>query len=279
MRLGIGWHFYKEGAKKFYGDSFTSTYFLLAAKGPFAEFFKSQVPDRFGRERLSTEKTKEFWASYKDQVASRLGFDDKQMQRANELLERYGERLANYRADYSSEMSEYFLELERYQKASTEATRQIPFQRDRLAAKETELRGKMTPWVNDVKTLGENFRADLMEIASDAQRSRGVPPIPDRAKPAADDVVKYVVLGSGILLILGLFTRVASLAAIGFLLSVMATQPPWVAGADTTYFYYQMVEVLALGVLFVFAAGRFAGLDYVIYGLYARSTASKNSNA
>jgi hypothetical protein len=50
----------------------------------------------------------------------------------------------------------------------------------------------------------------------------------------------------------------------------MASQPPWVEGAATQFFYYQMVEILALFVLFVFAAGRFGGLDYLLHGLYRR---------
>ena len=61
LRLGIGWHFFKEGAKKFQGDSFTSVYFLQTAKGPLAEFYKSMIPDRQGYERLDQGKTEEFW--------------------------------------------------------------------------------------------------------------------------------------------------------------------------------------------------------------------------
>ena len=62
-------------------------------------------------------------------------------------------------------------------------------------------------------------------------------------------------------MILGLFTRLASLVGALFLLSVMATQPPWVAGANTTYFFYQLVEVAALLLLAATSAGRWAGLD------------------
>jgi hypothetical protein len=37
-----------------------------------------------------------------------------------------------------------------------------------------------------------------------------------------------------------------------------------------------LVEVLALFVLFVFAAGRYGGLDYLIYGLYSRCCPPKS---
>jgi len=50
----------------------------------------------------------------------------------------------------------------------------------------------------------------------------------------------------------------------------MATQPPWVEGANTTVFYYQLVEVAALVVLFASAAGRWAGLDFILRALAGR---------
>jgi len=70
------------------------------------------------------------------------------------------------------------------------------------------------------------------------------------------------------LLILGLFTRPAAIAAAGFLLSVILMQPPWVDGAVPTY--YQAVEMFALLVLAVVGAGRYAGLDFFLRCLYYR---------
>lgn len=67
----------------------------------------------------------------------------------------------------------------------------------------------------------------------------------------------------GGLLILGLFTRLASLAGAGFLASVIATQPPWIPG--TTETYYQAVELAALLVIFATCAGRMGGLDYFLH--------------
>jgi uncharacterized membrane protein YphA (DoxX/SURF4 family) len=76
--------------------------------------------------------------------------------------------------------------------------------------------------------------------------------------------VTGLIIGIGVCLVLGLFTRLASLAGILFLGAVMATQPPWVEGANTTVFYYQLVEIAGLVVLFASAAGRWAGLDFFI---------------
>ena len=77
----------------------------------------------------------------------------------------------------------------------------------------------------------------------------------------------------GALLILGLFTRCASLAAAAFLLSVILTQPPWIPGTTPTYLY--AIELAALLVLFATCAGRIAGLDF----FFAASSANKNSKA
>jgi thiosulfate dehydrogenase (quinone) large subunit len=81
----------------------------------------------------------------------------------------------------------------------------------------------------------------------------------------------------GALLILGLFTRVASLAGIAFVLMFYLAAPPWIG-----YFYAiptegsylivnkNLVEVAALAVIFFTGSGRFAGVDRIIAGLIRR---------
>jgi len=81
----------------------------------------------------------------------------------------------------------------------------------------------------------------------------------------------------GVCLILGLFTRLASLAGIGFILLFYLCNPPLVG-----YFYSlptegsylivnkNLVELCALVVILVSGSGRFAGLDRLVHGLLAR---------
>jgi thiosulfate dehydrogenase (quinone) large subunit len=83
----------------------------------------------------------------------------------------------------------------------------------------------------------------------------------------------------GLLLILGLFTRLASLAGIGFILLFYLCNPPFVG-----YFYSiptegsylvvnkNLVEVSALAVILVTGSGRFAGLDRILHLLIGRQT-------
>jgi len=80
----------------------------------------------------------------------------------------------------------------------------------------------------------------------------------------------------GVLLILGLFTRLASLAGIGFVLLFYLCNPPFVG-----YFYSiptegsylivnkNLVEIGALLVILTTGSGQFAGLDRIVRALFA----------
>jgi len=81
----------------------------------------------------------------------------------------------------------------------------------------------------------------------------------------------------GVLLILGLFTRLACLGGIGFIVLFYLANPPFVG-----YFYSiptegsylivnkNLVELCALVVVLVTGSGRFAGLDRILHGLVGR---------
>jgi thiosulfate dehydrogenase [quinone] large subunit len=93
----------------------------------------------------------------------------------------------------------------------------------------------------------------------------------------ADQFTMWGLTIVGLLLILGLFTRLASLGGIGFLLLFYFANPPFVG-----YFYSlpsegsyliinkNLVELCALVVVFLTGSGRFAGLDRIVHGLVAR---------
>ncbi len=83
----------------------------------------------------------------------------------------------------------------------------------------------------------------------------------------------------GVLLMLGLFTRLAAIAGIGFILLFYLCNPPFVG-----YFYSiptegsylivnkNLVELCALAVIFLTRSGLFAGLDRILHGLFFRRT-------
>jgi len=93
----------------------------------------------------------------------------------------------------------------------------------------------------------------------------------------ADLITMWGLTIVGILLILGLFTRLASLGAIGFLVLFYLCNPPFVG-----YFYSipsegsylvvnkNLVELCALVVILLTGSGKFAGLDVFVNRLLGR---------
>jgi thiosulfate dehydrogenase [quinone] large subunit len=94
----------------------------------------------------------------------------------------------------------------------------------------------------------------------------------------ADLITMWGLTAVGILLILGLFTRLASLGAIGFIVLFYLCNPPFVG-----YFYSiptegsylivnkNLVELSALVVVLLTGSGKFAGLDLFVSRLVRRS--------
>ena len=81
----------------------------------------------------------------------------------------------------------------------------------------------------------------------------------------------------GLLLILGLFTRVASIAGMGFILLFYLANPPFVGyfysiPAEGSYLIVNknLVELSALAVIFMTRSGHFAGLDRILNRLFSR---------
>jgi len=93
----------------------------------------------------------------------------------------------------------------------------------------------------------------------------------------ADLITMWGLTLVGLCLMLGLFTRLASIGGIAFLLLFYLCNPPFVG-----YFYSiptegsylvvnkNLVELGALVVIFTTGSGRFAGLDRILHGLFAR---------
>jgi thiosulfate dehydrogenase [quinone] large subunit len=93
----------------------------------------------------------------------------------------------------------------------------------------------------------------------------------------SDLITMWLLTIVGACLILGLFTRLASLGGIAFLLMVYFAAPPWIG-----YFYTvpsegsylivnkNLIEAAALAVIFFTGSGRVAGVDRIISGFVRR---------
>ena len=102
----------------------------------------------------------------------------------------------------------------------------------------------------------------------------------------ADLVTMWGLAIVGVLLILGLFTRLASVVGVGFIVLFYLCNPPFVG-----YFYStptegsylivnkNLVELCALVVIFATGSGRFAGLDRILHGLFVGRLRRKSPSA
>ena len=270
LRVGVGWHFFQEGTKKFHDPNWTSSGFLGQAVGPLSGYFHQLVPDQYGHQRLDKESIKRQWKDHATQVANEFGFNADQRDVAERTRGQWAKRLDWFFQQNQTDIDEYFLEVQRLQdNRQRPDMREIPFGQERLQKKHGELSGKLRGWLGSLSPMHDQYHHDLVAIASETQRAQGRPAMPNTASPM-DTVVKYTIAGVGACLVLGLFTRTASLVGALFLCSVMATQPPWVVGAQTMFSYYQSVEILALLLLAAVGAGKFAGLDFFIHSLRMR---------
>jgi len=287
LRLGIGWHFFQEGATKIPDPSWTAAHFFTGSKGPLKPLFESMVWDVDGKARLNyarddesgwpkidLSQTLEIWDQYRVKVAAHYGFDDRQTKEADDVYKRWERQLRWYFNEHRDDILEYFHGLDRRAaNRQQQALREVASLRGQAVTIEMNLVGDRASWLDQVGKLWASYDKSLNAIATDEQRQRG----PVRlAKPAVglldtntiDRIVPYFDLIVGALLILGLFTRLAALAGAGFLFSIILTQWPGSPGAQPVY--YQTIEMLGMLVLAAVAAGQFAGLDYVLYGYWSK---------
>lgn len=301
LRLVTGWHFFNEGVKKLDPD-FSSAGFLRQAKGPLGPTFRGMVTGPYNaREHLGTplevgsdgvveavdesvtDWLAEIEASWADGLVrvGRLGASDEELEQSRDLKRQTLSDLEVYLRGEREAMTE--LRLEAWRLAEMHASgdkNPPPFLRDRIADKQNEVWYGMQPWFSAASQAQQRFAEGVVAIVGEDGPSEGRvrSALAERSRLSViDTIVMAVVLGCGVLLFLGLFTPLAAVVAAGFLISVMATQPPWAAGANTDYFFYQLVEVAALATLAVVGAGRWAGLDRLVFDSPARGVEAEEA--
>ena len=132
---------------------------------------------------------------------------------------------------------------------------------------------KMAGWSKEMTDMWDSLETKVNSLAVKDQK-RAAPLVlqrPFSPKFGSLNLINMVIPWFdtivGVCLVLGLFTRFASLSAGLFLLSVCLTQPFWIPGTNPTYLYW--IELTACFVIFGTLAGRMAGLDYIINGFFA----------
>jgi uncharacterized membrane protein YphA (DoxX/SURF4 family) len=129
-----------------------------------------------------------------------------------------------------------------------------------------------------VQDLEDGYRAELANVLTPEQRKQAAAnnamsaalADPNQAKlNTLNLIVTILTIGVGACLLLGFFTRFASIAGAVFLLGVILSQPFWLSDSLPTM--PQITEFAALLVLAGTGAGRWLGLDYFTYRMFHRS--------
>jgi uncharacterized membrane protein YphA (DoxX/SURF4 family) len=225
----------------------------------------------------------EDWRAMRDKAKNVPGLTDEQKQRVDRSYAERIRQVSDYLASETEPIAQYrheLLRLSRWQ-ASPEAG-EVPYFDERLATKEAETTSQPRAWINQIRGLESQFVGDLREILDTEQRANAETNSALESALTSDKATRLhminvgatiLTLGVGICLLLGLFTRIASVAGALFLLWVIISQPPWLPDSVPTMF--QIIEFAALLVLAGTGAGRWAGLDFFTYSLFHRNRDSE----
>lgn len=285
LRVAVGWHFFYEGLWKYQEPNFSAEPYFRAAKGPFAETFRGQIPDIDGRVRLETllgpadeaesaAQASPDWQGYVDRAAAHYGYSEEQKKQANDFLVARFQQAHRYVADNRKDVDEYLYDLERLKTNESDPLfRDVPFQQKRLYDKRTELTGKVEPWLKEIARIQQKLRSDLDELGAPESKSRGPAPVAKSPLDSVNHMTIWLTLGVGFCLMVGLFTRPACLVGAGFLALVVAVMPaipniyppshPSVGHA--LYINKEVIEMLVLLFMSTTAVGRWGGLDFILY--------------
>jgi uncharacterized membrane protein YphA (DoxX/SURF4 family) len=284
LRLGVGWHFFMEGQTKVKEGDFSSKGFLSAAKGPLAPLYKQAIWDSSGEVRLNKDEMTKLFQELGKKATDEYKFTSEQSKQAEEITKLGIEKLDEVYSEWEEDIYKFGEGTTRVESMAKDPMRQfVSSMREQKDKIESDRLASVRPALSTIDKIIASQENELNELATKEQRAVTAPvslPKPG-ALPLQSDMVDKIIpifdMVIGILLIVGLLTRVASLAAAGFLLSVVLSQFPGFPGTQPTYF--QAVEVLACLVLFGTDAGRFAGLDFIPWSIWQFASAPKKATA
>lgn len=208
---------------------------------------------------------------------------------ANDIIDSYEKRLSEYLESNKEEILAYFAGEKRAEgfdrdgPNQTDVSNRVESLLGQKKAIQSDRQKKATEWLTDIENLWNGLEHDLNQLASAEQKRGGTAQLyrpfdpPNSKLRMINRVVPWFDTIIGVLLMVGLFTRISSLLSAGFLVSVIATQPPWVLGVEPTF--YQCIELAGLLVVLAACAGRCGGIDYFIHKLwhsYRKESVSEN---
>ena len=278
LRVGIGWHFFMEGAAKVKAGGFSSEGFLAGANGPLKKHFQALIWDRDGKLRLDQRKMNGLLDQGTKDAADHFEFSEEQngelekLRRAYFGLNEEGTRWVGKLNDvYAGAEEEIYKYWESTQRLADMESSQTWTEVSSLSGQRQKIIRDREADVNDaigsVEAIWHQYEDEINAIATGDQLKYSGKFVIRRPNEGfitaelADKFIPIFDMAVGILLIVGLLTPLASWSAALFLISVVLSQMPGYEGSADTYF--QAVEALACIVLATTDAGRYAGLDFL----------------
>lgn len=200
----------------------------------------------------------------------------KQVAEAELILSSAQRQLQTFLDTNSHEILEYFGGLDRLEGFNRDGENRdqvveyVPSLRGQYAEIRSDLDKKRNQWIVEIEKIWDGLENDINGLAIEEQQSRGPVVLSRPYQPKSSRIefinkfIPWFDMIVGGLLIVGLFSRLASLAGGLFLLTVILTQPFWLPGSAPTF--YQSIELAGLVVIFATCAGRYGGLDGIISG-------------
>ena len=248
-----------------------------AAKKPSINEKLDKINEKLDKSKVfSYKRLFEYIDSFASRASSLHGFTEKQIQDSEEKTTEAKEKLNVVVEDWGSDISKYLKGFERIEKNSVDEMRNnVAGMRKQKDSIEYEWKGLARAPLAEIDRILWDVEKEVNALATDSQVGKDVRyeklRMPDAGPIDVRLVDKYLPIfdmSVGILLMLGLLTPVAALAAGIFLASVVLTQFPGYPGTQPTY--YQAIEMVGCFVLAFADAGRFAGLDFLPWSFWNR---------
>ena len=286
----------------YHDPTWSSAGFLRQAKGPLADRYKAMLPEApawyRGPEKPAGMPTRppeendfgdgeakdankpaheqwsddiaETWEAHRAAFVQFSELTEDQIAETQKVLAHQVKLVREYLKENAEDIEQHLRELDRLAELKAEeSASNIPYQQSRVAQKEKELASQAANWQANIERLQQNFHSGLNTVLREGQAPATLPLVEKGSRlETVDRCLTYGLIIAGGCLVIGLFTRLAAVAAALFLLSVILSQPPWVPGTTPTY--NQFVEMFALLTLATTTVGRWAGFDFFIHHLIQR---------
>jgi uncharacterized membrane protein YphA (DoxX/SURF4 family) len=298
LRIAIGWHLAYEGLCKLdpswqtlmrqpadkldkgYSEPFSAEGYLRQSTGPLRHVFRGMVPDLHGLQKLDAQSLDDEWDKIVERTRLSYSLNDAKVKQIKEAMTRLLEQAKNHLERQKEQISQYREAVERWRAADANdrmGTR-LELAEDWKSLEAT--RRKLTGPIEALETELET----TISLSLDEQQRRVGPPrmtlrdfqyLPPLEQ--ANLLTKWGLFICGVLMIVGLFSQLASLGGAALLALFYFSMPPWpglppVPGTEGNYCIVNknLIEMLACLALTFMPTGVWGGLDALLRGLITR---------